>query len=313
MSALRRRLASILLAVGFAGAGAVAAPDRIHTVAAGESAASVAKRYYGEASVGELLLRFNGKTGKVLHPGDKLTIPYCAVYQARPGDTWSALAKRRLGRAGAAWVLAELNGSAAADPLRAGARVVFPVVLRHALARGETLASLAERYYGDPKKATTLQAFSRLGDAKRLPVGTPLEIPIVAFVRREPEPVQEVPVAPPAAADNRRFEDALAAAGRAFAEGEYDRARELLESMRERVAGEGGVADRREWGRLMAFAYVALDRDAEACAAYRESAGPEGLDPDLVSPRIRAVLSRCGPLDNAGPAPQIPPHAGTQG
>jgi hypothetical protein len=224
------------------------------------------------------------------------------------------------------------------------------------------LSSLADRYYGDAKKAATLQAFSRLDDVNRLAVGTPLEIPLMTFLRGEsvsarnhakeqaavavpppaephetppasagPEPsssIAAVPVASPETgvapppADERRFESPLAAAGRSFADGEYDRAREMLEALRGRVMSEGGVSDRREWGQLLAFAYIALDRDDDACTAYRSgspSPGPAIFDADLVSPRIRAVLSNCptassgvGRLDNPGPAPQIPLHAGTR-
>jgi LysM repeat protein len=348
-------LAAILLAV----ATATAAPH-VHTVAAGESAASLAKRFYGDPDLGELLLRYNGKPDKTIHPGERLTIPFCEVYRARPGDTWSALAKRHLGRATASSVLAELNGYAAGQPLRVGSRIVFPVVLGHTLARGETLSSLAERFYGDARKATTLQSFSRIDDAKRLAVGTPLEIPLMTFLRREKdpgknatreqpavavapptEPVQNATAsvapdsssaiaagaspeagAPPPPADERRFESSLAAAGRSFADGEYDHAREAMEALRERVTSEGTASDRREWGQLMAFVYIALDRDDDACTAYRAGsppAGPPRFDPDLISPRIRTVLSNCpaaasslGRLDNPMPPPQISHHAGTQ-
>ena len=335
MSALGRWPQVFVLAAGLLAVEKVAAGAHVHTVAAGESAASLAKKYYGDRDLGDLLLRYNGKPGTMIHPGERLTIPFCEVYRARPGDTWSGLAKRRLGRAGASPVLAELNGYAAGQPLRVGARVVFPVVLRHTLGRGETLSSLAERIYGDAHQATTLQAFSRIGDASRLAVGTPIEIPLLAFLRVETDtgkngakepPAAAVPASadvPPPPADERRFESPLAAAGRSFAEGEYDRAREMLEALRESVAGEGAESDRREWGRLMSFVYVALDRDDDACAAYRSGsppAGPPSFDPDLISPRIRAVLSNCpaakpglGQLDNPGPPAQIPLHAGTRG
>jgi hypothetical protein len=96
----------------------------------------------------------------------------------------------------------------------------------------------------------------------------------------------------------------------------------MLEGIREIVAREGADPDRREWGRLMAFVYVALDRDDEACAAYRSGppqAGPPNFDPDLISPRIRAVLSKCpvaspsvDRLDNTEPPSQISLHADTQ-
>ena len=359
MRALALALAFVLLAVP-----AVGAADKVHVVAAGESAPALAKKYYGDSSLSDLLLRYNGKTGKMIHPGERLSIPYCEVYRTRSGDTWSELAKKHLGRATAAPTLAELNGYATDQPLRVGARIVVPVVLAHTLARGESLSSLAQRFYGDPTKAATLQAFSRIEDAKRLAVGTPLEIPLIAFVRAEktqavddakkpiavaaPAPakpaetaraaaVPDPPVAvaasptpgsqaappPPAAEAPPRFVGPLDAAGRSFASGEYDRAREILESLREIVAGEGTEADRRNWGRLLAFVYIALDRDADACAVYRAgspASGPRALDPDLVSPRIRDVLLKCSTasgsaerLGRPGAPAQIPPHAGTRG
>jgi LysM repeat protein len=313
-------LTLVLLAVP-----AVRAADKVHVVTAGESAPALAKKYYGNSSLSDLLLRYNGKTGKMIHPGERLSIPYCEVYRTRSGDTWSELAMKYLGRATAAPTLAELNGYSMDQPLSVGARIVVPVVLAHTLARGESLSSLAQRFYGDPTKAATLQAFSRIEDAKRLAVGTPLEIPLIAFVRAEksqavddakkpiavaaPAPakpaetaraaaVPDPPVAPPPPASEAlpRFVGPLDAAGRSFAGGEYDRAREILESLREIVASEGTEADRRNWSRLLAFVYIALDRDADACAVYRAgspASGPTALDTDPVSPRIRDVLLKC--------------------
>jgi len=349
----------LLLAVVLLAASAVQAADKVHVVAPGESAPALAKKYYGDSGLSDLLLRYNGKTGKMIHPGERLSIPYCEVTRARSGDTWSELAKKHLGRAGAAPVLAELNGLSFDQPLRVGARIVVPVVLRHTLARGESLSTLAERFYGDSRQAATLQAFSRIEDAKRLAVGTELEIPLIAFVKSEKptaadepkkpaavaaaapakpaqtkntpaEPAPPIVIAasgqtapPPRPADSPRFEGPLDAAGRSFASGEYDRAREILESLREIVATEGTESDRRNWSRLLAFTYIALDRDADACAVYRAGPPPSGttaLDPDQVSPRIRDVLLKCATasgsaerLDKPGAPAQIPPHAGTRG
>ena len=311
---------ALALALVVLAAPTVHAADKIHVVTAGESATALAKKYYGDSKLSDLLLRYNGKPGKMIHPGERLSIPYCEVYHTRSGDTWSELAKKHLGRATAAPALAELNGYAMDQPLRVGARIVVPVVLAHTLAQGESLSSLAERFYGDPAKAATLQAFSRIEDPKRLAVGTPLEIPLIAFVRtektqtvadvRKPAAVPDPPVAaaaappPPAAEVLPRFVGPLDAAGRSFASGEYDHAREILESLREMVASEGTAADRRNWGRLLAFVYIALDRDADACAVYRAGSPASGsttLDPDVVSPRIRDVLLKCST------AAQIPP------
>jgi LysM repeat protein len=331
---------------------AVQAADKVHVVAAGESAPALAKKYYGDSSLSNLLLRYNGKTGRMIHPKERLSIPYCEVYRARTGDTWSELANKHLGRVSAAPALAALNGYSTDQPLPVGARIVFPVVLKHTLARGESLSTLAQRFYGDPAKAATLQAFSGIEDAKRLAVGTPLEIPLIAFVRAEktramdeakrpiaaaaPAPARPVETAkaaavpaspssqaappPPPADAPPRFVGPLDAAGRSFASGEYDRARDILESLREVVASEGTEADRRNWGRLLAFVYIALDRDADACAVYRAGSPvseASALDPDLVSPRIRDVLLKCSTasgsnerLDKPGAPEQIPLHAG---
>jgi len=127
-----------------------------------------------------------------------------------------------------------------------------------------------------------------------------------------PTPGSQAAPPPPAAEALPRFVGPLDAAGRSFAGGDYNRAREILESLREIVAGEGTEADRRNWSRLLAFVYIALDRDADACAVYRAgspASGPTALDPDLVSPRIRDVLLKCSTASGSAE----PPHAGTRG
>ncbi len=318
-------LASVLV-----GAAPGLAGERAHVVQPGESASSLAKKYYGDPDLGDLLLRYHGKSGTLIHPGERLTIPYCDVHRARPGDTWSVLAKRHLGRASAYSALAELNGFAPEKPLRVGERIVLPVVLRHTLVRGETLASLAELFYGDDRKSRTLQVFNRIEDTRRLAVGTKLEVPLIGFRRREEGQVEkdarERPTAakketppivaqqpavpegptkkpPSPAAPERRFEDRIAEAERSFSDGDYDRAREILEALREPVASRGTASDRRELGRVLAFVYVAFDLGEEACEAYRSASVPAGdkeLDPDLISPRIREALSKC-PVRPTGP------------
>jgi LysM repeat protein len=316
------------------------ARERVHTVAAGESASSLAKTYYDDPDLGDVLLRYNGRSSTVIHPGERLTIPSCAVHRIRPGDTWSGLAQRALGRANAAATLAELNGLAIESPLHVGESVVFPVVVKHTLVRGDTLASLAARYYGDDGKAPVLQEFGRIEDATRLSVGTVVEIPLICFRKKDAALVEPVATAPspppssPAASGERppapplppptppRYAKPLAEARVSYSAGDYARAREVLESIRPAVAEDGTSDERREAARLLAFVYVAFDRDADACAAYLPARGASDgsdLDPDQVSPRIRNALAACptagkaaGPLDPTASGPQISSHADRQ-
>jgi LysM repeat protein len=334
----------------------VIAAERSHTVQRGESASSIAKRYYGDYEIADLLLRYNGKSNTVIRPGEKLRIPLCETHRIRAGDSWSGIAKRYLERPSAYREIAALNGMEPDQSLRIGDTVVIPVILTHSLKRGESLASLAEQFYGDADLSRVLQSFNRIDNPRSLAVGQTIRIPLVSFRSREtagkatPSTVAKIesadrkpPAPPPAEPKKRKAEpepkpektaaqpvptpektaaqpvptpekrataaetkpattgaSRLAAqirsASEAFANGEYDRARALLESLRDRAAGEGTDTEKADLWRLLAFVYVAFDLPEEACAAHRhlvQASAETKLDPDLVSPKIRRALARC--------------------
>ncbi len=259
------------------------AGERAHKVRSGESASSVAKRYYGSFEAGRLVLEYNGKTGTVIHAGEILRVPFCEIHRVVRGDSWSVLARRHLARASAWRTLAELNQRDADAALAVDDRLVMPVVLSHALERGDTLASLAEHYYGDAGRGELLRRFNRIDDPRRLAVGATIEVPLVSLQL--------------ARATAGRFGTLLSKAATAFDRGEYARARTLLESSGKRIRSEGDAQERAEFRRLLAFVYVAYDLPEDACGAWRLVAEPAvrlRLDTDLVSPKIRDVLSRCG-------------------
>jgi len=313
--------------------GAIAA-ERSHTVQRGESASSIAKRYYGDYEIADLLLRYNGKSNSVIRPGEKLRVPVCETHRVRAGDSWSGIAKRYLERTSAYREIAALNGMAPEKPLRIGDSIVIPVILDHSLKRGESLAALSKRFYGDTNLSRLLQTFNQIDDPRGLAVGQTIRIPLVSFRAREsagdaappsvakaekvdrmppapsprkpekreaePEPQSTKPVAEtepkPAPAGPSRLATEIRTASEAFANGEYDRARALLESLRDRAAGEGTDAEKADLWRLLAFVYVAFDLPDEACTAHRslmQTTAKTDLDPDLVSPKIRQTLARC--------------------
>jgi LysM repeat protein len=327
-------LRTLAVAAGLLVASSAIGAERTHTVRGGESASSIAKRYYGNYEIADLLLRYNGRSSTVIRAGEKLRVPLCEIHRVRAGDSWSAIAQRYLGRPSAYREIAALNGIAPESPLRIGDAIVIPVILRHSLKRGESLVVLAERFYGDAGLSRVLQTFNRIDDPRGLAVGQTVQIPLTSFRPREsagevsppavaragqadrstsapapakparkqaeptPKPTKPATRTEPQAQDAGRSRLAveLHTASRAFAEGDYERARSLLESLRDGPASEGTAAERAEMWRLLAFVYVAFDLPDEACAAHNaleRSTSETKLDPDLVSPKIRQALARC--------------------
>jgi len=323
---MKRRRQRACLAIVLCGAvGGAAAAEITHRVRQGESASSIAKRYYGDYELSNLLLEYNAKIGTVLHPGETLRVPHCDEHRVRAGDTWSVLSGRYLGRADAWPSVALLNDRVPEQPLQVGQPIIFPVVLEHLLARGETLAILAERYYGDRSRSRVLQRFNGIDDPRRLSVGQPIEVPLLSL-RLRAEVVSEAPAVPESAAEPEtskateedrsppetpavavaepepappqpRFTGDLRTLSRTLADGEFETALELLDDLRDPVATEGSDAERAELWKLTAFVHVAFDEQGPACDAYRalsELPGSHALEPDLISPKIRTTLARCG-------------------
>ena len=171
----------LVLGVAVTAIGVASAGERTHTVAPGESASSIAKKYYGNFDLTPLLLAYNGRESTVLQPGETLRIPYCEVHRVKRGDSWSALSHRYLKGKSNYAVVAELNDMLPEKPLQPGDEIVFPVFLDHRLERGETLGALAERYYGQPSLGRLLQESNVLDNPRRLSVGETVQIPLLDF------------------------------------------------------------------------------------------------------------------------------------
>jgi LysM repeat protein len=291
-----------------------------YTVRAGESASSIAKRYYGDFTGAELLLLYNGKSGHLIRAGESLRIPYCELHAIEAGDTWSGLARRYLGRASAYPAIAALNDLDPSRSLTIGREIAMPVVIDHQLARGESLVGLAERFYGDPRWAEALIQFNEIDDPRRLPVGATVSIPLaslrlvappapdpaptVAEVPHDPEPVEVATLATateltaPPVERPARFGIELRRARRAFEDGDFEGSRAMLQAIDDVVERDGLDSERAELWRLRAFVHVADDEPDEACASFAKLQGDirgiTDFDPELVSPKIRSTLGSCG-------------------
>jgi len=275
------------------------AAERWHTVAAGESVSAIAEHYYGDFSHTDLLLRFNARRDADVRPGERLRIPFCVEHRVAAGDNGSTLARRFLGR-GSAWnAIATLNGLVPEAPLRPGQTLEMPVVLRHAVVRGDSLSDLAATYLGDARLGAMLRTFNGIDDPRDLPIGRVVEIPIIGLrlsqpetprvAQRKPEPAA-APEPPPWLAGD------LAAAEGAFERGDYAGAETRVASLLERIDAIPDAAGRASVWRLSAFVEIAFDRGQQACAAYaamRATGAPVNLEPDRVSPKIRDAFAAC--------------------
>jgi len=235
------------------------------------------------------------------------------------------LARRYLGRVSAWPAIAVLNDRPPEAPLTVGLRVRMPVVLSRELRPGDTLASLAQRYYGDAARSGLVREFNDIEDPRRLAIGQVLQLPLLAPALKdragEEEPVavearalpSDVPTGEPPASEAIEpeapgteetveavspalFTEELAEAYRIFASGDYAQVRERLEEVRPRIVAEGAVEERVTLWRLLAFVYVAFDLEEQACDCFRSLTriAPENeFDPDLVSPKIRKRLRAC--------------------
>ena len=118
---------------------------------------------------------------------------------------------------------------------------------------------------------------------------------------KKPEPVQKKPEPEPKPPEKPaeppvRFARELSSARELFEAGEFEKSRNLLESIRGDIGSSSPAAEQAEHAGLLAFVYVAFDLSAEACEVYGSIADlppARELDPEMVSPRIRETLSGC--------------------
>ena len=163
-----------------------------HEVGADESVASIAEHYYGTAAVASSIVRFNGRSNALLRPGENIELPYCEVHRVAPGDSWSTLAARYVGRRSAHPAIALLNGRAPNEPLHVGEQIIIPVAVPYRLSAGDSWAGLAQRFYGSVDLAPAIEVFNEIDDPDRLPVGQTIEIPLTSL-RLRGEPSLPVP------------------------------------------------------------------------------------------------------------------------
>jgi len=275
-----------------------------HIVSEKDTLASIAERYYGRIQFEKLLVAANDldlRGGSPIVRGMRLEVPALGHRIVRQGETWDSLAAELLGSPKRSDVLSLANDSSPWLTPEEGAEIIVPFNLRVLPDTGDTLVTIAYRFYGDMNRAWVLDHYNLLNGRKLQPgdvVLVPLtELPLTdqgkqaarasagaacSQAQGETRAVQKkvAQELPALLADIRsgRYVDAVARGTRFLASAELSEPQVALVY------------------RQLLEAYVALEAPGlatAACGEWLKRSPAASLSPIELSPKI---LVACGPL-----------------
>jgi LysM repeat protein len=272
-----------------------------HTVKPGETLAQIAERVYGDAKLETALVGANAldvQGGTVIVAGMRLEIPAPEHHTIVPGETWADLALTWLGASDIARadLLARSNRSVPWVPPVEGQEIEIPAVITYIAGDGETVNSIAQRFWGDPLRGWELDPYNRReGVAVRR--GEVVLVPMPHLKLTEAGKAEARLAAEHEGASGgllleqqRRAEAELP---QLLADVRYGRYIEAV-ARGNRLLGSGALTHPQLAivHRALLEAYVAFDARpaaAAACAAWRSNDPSAVLDPVRVSPKVRAA------------------------
>ncbi len=272
-----------------------------HVVRAGETLAQIAERVYGDSKAEAVLIGANAldvQGGSSISPGMRVEVPAPGHHTVSQGETWAEIALSWLGTSDIARVdvLARANKGVAWIPPVEGKEIEIPAVVTYIAADSETVNSIAQRFWDNAYRGWELDSYNqRTGVAVKR--GEVVLVPMTGLRLTEAGKSEARAAA----------ERDGASGGMAF---EHQRSADLelpqlLSEVRYGRYAEGVARGNRLVGagalthpqlatvyRALLESYVALDARsaaAAACAAWRSNEPHVVLDPDRVSPKIRAA------------------------
>jgi phage tail protein X len=143
-----------------------------HVVTEKDTLASIAERYYGRIQFEKLLVAANdldARGGSPIVRGMRLEVPALGHRIVRQGETWDSLAAELLGSPKRSDVLSMANDSSPWLTPEEGLEIVVPFNLRVLPDQGDTLVTIAYRFYGDMNRAWVLDHYNQLNGRKLQP------------------------------------------------------------------------------------------------------------------------------------------------
>jgi LysM repeat protein len=274
-----------------------------HIVKPGEALAQIAERVYGDARLEPVLVGANAldaQGGSIIAPGMRLEVPAPGHHTVQQGETWGDLALSWLGSSDPARteLLARANKGVPWVPPVEGQEIEIPAVITYIAGDGETVNSIAARYWGDPKRGWELNPYNRRdGNMVMVKRGEVMLVPMPGLHLSEAGRAEaRVSAERDGASGGMALEQQRKADSELpllLSDVRYGRYAEAV-ARGNRLLGTSALTHPQlaTVHRALLEAYVALDAAAaaaNACAAWRSNEPNPVLDPVRVSPKIRAA------------------------
>ncbi len=272
-----------------------------HIVKPGETLAQIAERVYGDAKRETVLVGANAldvQGGTIIAPGMRLEVPAPGHHTVMQSETWAELALSWLGTDDMARteLLARDNKGVPWVPPVEGQEIEIPAVVTYIAGEGETVNTVAARFWGDPNRGWELNSYNRR-QGVTLARG---EVVLVAMPGLRLTDAGRAEARAAAERDGASGGMALEQQRKAdadlpllLADVRYGRYAEAV-ARGDRLLGGGALTHPQLalLHRALLEAYVALDARAAAaaaCAAWRSNDPASTLDPVRTSPKVRAA------------------------
>jgi LysM repeat protein len=295
------RVMAVLVAAAVAATTAGDAGAFQHIVKPGETLAQIADRFYGDSKLETVLVGANAldvQGGTVIGAGMRLEVPAPGHHTVMQGEAWADLAMSWLGASDMARneLLAHANKGVPWVPPVEGQEIEIPAVVTYIAGEGETVNTLAARFWGDPNRGWELNSYNRR-QGVTVRRGEVVLVPMPGLRLTEAGRAEARAAAERDGASGgmalelqRRADSELP---QLLADVRYGRYAEAV-ARGNRLLGGGALTHPQlaVVHRALLEAYVALDARpsaAAACAAWKSNDPSPMLDPVRVSPKIRAA------------------------
>lgn len=272
-----------------------------HVVKPGETLAQIAERVYGDARREVALVGANAldaQGGTVIAPGMRLEVPAPGHHTVMQGESWADLALSWLGTSDGprTEVLSHANKGVPWVPPVEGQEIEIPAVISYLAGEGETINSIAQRFWGDPNRGWELNFYNRR-EGIGVKRGEVVLVPMPGLRLTEAGKAEARVAAERDGASGglalelqRKGDSELP---QLLADVRYGRYAEAV-ARGNRLLGGGALTHPQlaTVHRALLEAYVALDAKAAAgaaCAAWMSNDPSATLDPVRVSPKIRVA------------------------